>query len=412
MTVIVFRNSRVFDGHAPDYAQADVVVADGLVQSVERHAALRLDHMEIECRGRVLMPGLIDAHFHAYSPDLDVQRLEHMPWALLGLHAAAILRDTLHRGFTTVRDAGGGDHAIWQAAESGLIESPRIFFSGRALSQTGGHGDFRNPRMMSPCSCGAANRLTVVADGVEAVRAAAREELRLGAHQLKIFMSGGVLSLADPIWMPQYSNAEIQAAVEEAATRNTYVMAHCHTNEAAQRCVALGVRSIEHGTQIDPTTARAIAQTGSFVVPTLTILHLLSEAGPKLGIADVSLQKVSGLYEQARESIANCRAAGVSIGFGTDLMGTLHDRQNDEFTLRSELMTPLELLRSATSVNAALIKYNGKLGCIAPGAFADLLVVDGDPLADPRLLSRPQTALALIMSRGRIVKTRLRNARC
>ena len=206
------------------------------------------------------MPGLIDAHFHAYTPTFDIVKIDRMPQALLASHARVILEGALQRGFTTVRDAGGGDIGLWMAIEQGLIQGPRFFFSGKAISQTGGHGDARPGTVVEPCGCsGYTGSLSLVADGVDEVRRAVREELRKGARQIKLFVSGGVVSPTDPIWMPQFTDEEIRAAVHEASTRRTYVMAHCLTDDGARRCVESGVRSIEHGTEISEDTARLIA---------------------------------------------------------------------------------------------------------------------------------------------------------
>ena len=225
-----------------------------------------------------------------------------------------------------------------------------------------------------------------MADGVDAVRQVVREELRKGAHQIKMMVSGGVLSPTDPLWMDQYSDEEIRVGVEEAATRRTYVMAHAHTASAVRRCAALGVRSIEHGTQIDAEAAEAAAEAGAFVVPTLVTIFAMLESGDEFGLRKVFADKLQGLGEDGLRSLEVCRAAGVPMGFGTDLLGPLQDRQSQEFLIRGEVLAPVDVLRSATSINAALTQRSGELGTIAPGALADILVVNGDPLSDLGLL--------------------------
>lgn len=270
LMITVFANARIFDGISEDLAEGfHVVVESGKIREVTPTRPSFHEASVIDCRGRFLMPGLIDAHFHAYSPSFDIAGIERMPASLLASHAGRILEGALERGFTTVRDAGGGDIGLWVAIEQGLIRGPRFFFAGRALSQTGGHGDMRRGNEVQPCGCTAySGRLSRVVDGVDEVRRAAREELLKGAHQVKIFVSGGVLSPTDPLWMPQFTAEEITAVVEEAAGRRTYVMAHCHTDEGAARCAELGVRSIEHGTLIyREETARLIAARDRFVVP-------------------------------------------------------------------------------------------------------------------------------------------------
>lgn len=266
--ITVFSNARVFDGSSAELVEGVNVVVEGeRIREVSRDRHAFADARKIDCAGRVLMPGLIDAHYHAYSPSFDLYSTDRMPQSFLVSHATEHLEGALRRGFTTVRDAAGGDIGLWMAIEAGLIKGPRFFFSGKALSQTGGAGDIRPRTIEEPCLCGRYSGVSFqVADGVDEVRRVTREELRKGATQIKLYMSGGVISPDDPIWMPQFAEEEIRAVVQEAATRRTYVMAHCHTDEAAQRCVEYGVRSIEHGSQIGDATARRLAASGTFVV--------------------------------------------------------------------------------------------------------------------------------------------------
>lgn len=407
-SLLLFDNCDVFDGHSAELLEGVRVLVEGeRIMEVSRSASAS-GAQRIDCGGRVLMPGLIDAHFHAYSPSFDVSGLDRMPMSLLAQYAAVHLSRTLKRGFTTVRDAAGGDIGLWLALERGLIEGPRFFYSGKAISQTGGHGDMRRGDRVEPCSCGFSSALTVVADGPDEVRKAAREELRKGAQQVKIFVSGGVISPTDPISMPQLCEAEIRAAVEEAASRRTYVMAHCHTAEGARRCVAFGVRSIEHGTDIDDATAAAIAAAGAYVVPTLAIVDLIRNEGSSLGMPPMSLPKIAGMYEQMLTSIETCMRHGVKLGLGVDLFDTrFHALQGHELQLRGEVSSPIDVLRSATSVNAELLQKAGELGCIAPGAYADLLVLDGNPIEDLGLFAKPERNVLVVMKAGRFVRNSL-----
>jgi len=225
----------------------------------------------IDLGGRVLMPGLIDCHVHIMASHVrfGLQASSCIPASLVTAHASALLRAMLFRGFTAVRDAGGADYGHKLAVERGLFQGPRLFISGRAISQTGGHGDFRQ-RVDQPEACACSHMLSGigrVADGVPAVRHAARDEIRLGADQIKIMASGGVASAADPVHFLQYSAEEIEALVDEAARADTYVMAHAYTSAAVRRAVAAGVRTIEHGNLIDADTARFIADRGAYLVP-------------------------------------------------------------------------------------------------------------------------------------------------
>ena len=407
---IVFEGCRVFDGVSTDPREnLTVVVEDGRIEEVADGAVRApADAVHVTCGGRTLMPGLIDAHYHALLVKVDVPSIEDMPASLLYQHARRSLEGALRRGFTTIRDAGGADLGLAMAVEHGLIEGPRILFAGRGLSQTGGHGDMRSQTRFEPCGCaGYHGPITQVADGVDAVRRAAREELRKGAHQIKMMVSGGVLSPTDPLWMDQYSDEEIRVGVEEAATRRTYVMAHAHTASAVRRCAELGVRSIEHGTQIDAEAAAVAAAAGAFVVPTLVTLIAMIESRAEIGLPSVYADKLLGLGEEGLRSLEVCKAAGVPMGFGTDLLGTLQDRQSQEFLIRSEVLSPVEMLRSATSINADLVQRSGELGTIAPGAVADILVVDGDPLSDLGLLQEQGRHIPVIMKDGRFHKNEL-----
>ncbi len=407
---ILFENCAVFDGVSSELREGvTVVVEEGRIREIVDGAVSGLaDAERVAVGGRTLMPGLIDAHFHALLSDLNIPALDDMPASLLHQHARHNLEAALNRGFTTVRDAGGADLGLALAVQKGLIAGPRLLFAGRGLSQTGGHGDMRSRTRFEPCGCaGYRGPITTIADGVDAVRRAAREELRKGAHQIKLMVSGGVLSPADPIWMDQYSDDEIRVAVEEAATRRTYVMAHAHTASSVRRCAALGVRSIEHGTLIDADAAAAAADAGAFVVPTLVTIFAMIESGAEFGLPKLFADKLQGLSEEGLRSLEICRDAGVRMGFGTDLLGPLHDRQSQEFLIRGGVLTPVEVLRSATSINAALIDKAGELGTIAPGAIADILVVDGDPLADLGRLQEQGRHIPVIMKEGRFHKNTL-----
>jgi len=406
---VVLRNARIFDGHAAEPIEGGSVVVEGdRIREVSPGNARLANARVIDCAGRFLMPGMIDAHFHAYTPTFDVAAMQRMPMALLAQHARVILEGALTRGFTTVRDAAGGDYALWAAIEQGLIKGPRFFYSGRALTQTGGHGDMRPAEQASTCLCSGGHGMTVTVDGADAVRRAAREELRRGATQVKIFVSGGIDSPTDPIWMPQFSDDEISAAVEEATRRRTYVMAHCHTDDGARRCAELGIRSLEHGTDISHATAQLLAQKNVYVVPTLTVMDVLQRHERELALPAASHEKLQGMFQRMAESIQICVQHGVRLGLGADLLDSrFHPMQGWELALRGEISPPLEVLRSATSINAEILQMRGQLGCIQPGAYADLLVVDGDPLRGLDMFRQPETALRLIMKAGELVVDRL-----
>jgi imidazolonepropionase-like amidohydrolase len=413
MTCVLFKNARIFDGTHADCAEGmQVLVESGVIREVSDKAIKASNSRAIEVGGRTLMPGLIDAHIHSYFCDMNWQRADAAGEAYRAAHAVRLLGFALDCGFTTVRDIGGGDYGLWRAIQDRLIRAPRFFYAGKMLSMTGGHGDTRSMSEHSHtqgyCSCGDANSLSVVADGVEACIKAAREELRRGAHCIKIMASGGVASPTDPIWMNQYREDEIRAVVNETAERRTYVSAHCHPVSAVRRCVEYGVRVIEHGTLIDDATARLVAESGVFVVPTLVIVRALVELGEKLGVLPQSQEKARHVAEQIMRGLESMSKARVKIGFGTDLLGESYVQQCREFTLRKEVFSPLEILRQVTSTNAAILQQDNKLGCVKPGAHADLLVVDGDPLQDIELLAASGRHLRVIMRAGELIRNEFR----
>ena len=404
---LLLQNCSVFDGLSADVQEGrTIVIENGVIRDVCASASYAGESQRIDVGGRFVMPGLIDAHFHAYGFELNPALIDRVPPQLRGLHAKRILERALQRGFTTIRDAAGGDAALATALRTGLIDGPRLFYPGLAVSQTGGHGDLRHPDHYEACACAYCGALSVVADGPDEVRKIVRDQLRTGAHQIKLFASGGVLSPSDPIWMNQLCEEEIRVAVQEAATRRVYVMAHAHTNDAVLRCVLNGVRSVEHATMIEASGARAITEHGAFAVPTLAIIEAMRTAGHSLSLPQPLIDKMREVGDQATVSLERLRHANARIGFGTDLLGPLMDQQSIEFRLRREVCSPLEILSSATSVNAELLQMGGKLGTIAPDALADILVLEGDPLDDITVLERHEL-IRLIVRDGRICKNDL-----
>jgi imidazolonepropionase-like amidohydrolase len=324
-----------------------------------------------------------------------------MPASLRAQHARRELEAMLRRGFTTARDAGGCDVGIRMAIEEGLIDGPRLLVSGKALSQTGGHGDDRALVEGDPVPGAYPGDFARIADGVDEVRLAARHELRRGADQVKVCASGGVMSVTDPIDMLQYSEAELTAIVEEAASRGTYVMAHAYTGPAITRAVRCGVRSVEHVNLVDEAAADAVAARGAYVVPTLVTYEALARDGAASGVDPARMAKVDVIREAGLRSFGILRRAGVRVGFGTDLLGTHRPLQPQEFRIRAEAERAADIVRSATSVNADLLR-RPDLGRVEVGATADLIVVDGDPLADIGVLAGLPGTLRLVVTGGRV----------
>ena len=403
MAAIIFANCAVVDGTRKERREDHHVLVEGdRIREVADRPITSVDAEVIDLQGHTLMPGLIDAHVHVLAVDVALARLSDRPVTLLTLQAAKVLEGMLQRGFTTIRDAAGADGGLAEAVEQGLVQGPRIFPSGSALSQTGGHGDVR-PRTQSVVTCACCEggiNLSRIADGVTECRRAARDELRKGATQIKIMSSGGVASPYDPIWNLQYSEEEVRAIVEEAQAWHTYVLAHAYSPEAIRRSIDFGVRSIEHGNLIDRATAEHVAGANAFVVPTLATYDALHRFGRELGFTEANMAKLAEVREAGLGSLEILQRAGVKIGYGTDLLGPMHRHQSREFVIRAEAMAPFDIICSATIVNAELLNRVGELGIVAPDARADLIAVDGDPLADIALFDGQGEHLTHIMKDG------------
>ncbi|HXR93317.1 MAG TPA: amidohydrolase family protein [Steroidobacteraceae bacterium] len=399
----LFRNARLLDPRFDEAREGyEVLVEDGEFKEVsDRPIAARSAHI-IDCAGRTLMPGLIDSHVHVYLSEVNVSALEHIPVSLLAARAAPLMLAMLNRGFTTVRDTGGADWGIKEAVAKGYLPGPRLFISGRAIGPTGGHSDMRRRTDTGEhCRCCDGMRFTMaIADGVDGVRAVVREELRQGADAIKIMVSGGVASPYDPLDSRQFSIPEIAAAVEEAEAFKRYVLAHAYTPEAITRAVGQGVRTIEHGNLIDTRTAELLASRQGYLVANLVAYVTMKERAAQFGMSPEKLEKNELVLRGGFESLEICRRAGIKVGFGSDLLGQLQEEQSREFLLRAEVVSPLEAIRSATLIGAEIVRMPGRLGVIEPGAIADLLLVDGDPVADLQLLQHQGRSLAAIMKAG------------
>ena len=406
MSLTLFKNVHVLDVRAGRLLEDHQVLVEGdTIRELSGRPITTSAAQVIDGGGRTLMPGLIDCHVHVTFSATNLALLAQTPNTTLALRALPILRGMLRRGFTTVRDAGGADWALKQAIEDGMdgtVIGPRLFVSGPALSPTGGHGDFR-PRSdrLLPIGCGC-QRLasTRVVDGVDDVRRAVRELLQMGADQIKIMSSGGVASPTDPVNALGYSLEETRAIVDEAAARHTIVLAHAYTPEAIRRAVECGVRSIEHGNLIDAPTAALMAERGAVAVPTLITYEALARDGVRLGLGAESVAKVEQVRAAGLSSLEVFKAAGVKLAFGTDLLGGSHDLQSEEFLIRAQVQSNLDVLQSATLIGAELLGQSGRLGEIVPGALADLLLVDGNPLDDLACLTGQGERIALVMQGG------------
>jgi len=387
-----------------------VLIRGNLIDTISDQPIAAGDARVIDVGGRTVMPGLIDAHAHVTGLTLSPRNVAY-PTAEIAFAAATYLQNCLMDGFTTIREAGGADHAIARLLAEGRIAGPRMFYSGRALTQTGGGADFRTPdEHNDPCGhVGPMSVMSVITDGADEVRRAAREELRRGAAQIKLFASGGVVFPSEShSTLYEFSEAELAAAVEEARARGTYVMAHVYTDEGVQRCLRAGVRSIEHANFVTEDTVRMMAVYGAFFDPTFISLVQRIESAAETHLAPSIVANLHATVARGRQVYQWARKHGVPIALGTDLWGPEAQKSAlRELVLRQEFDSPVNVIQSATAVNAALLMQDGKLGTIVPGAYADILVVDGDPLRDLSVLVDPARNLKLIMKDGVIVKDEL-----
>jgi imidazolonepropionase-like amidohydrolase len=410
--VISFRHATVLAGTGADPVEDATVVVEGtIIQDVltSQRAGAGVSGEVIDCRGQTLMPGLIDAHVHvcALEVDLSAQRRTY-PTSLMAYAIAKTIKETLDQGFTTVRDAGGADWGMKEAVDRGLIPGPRMFVSGHPLSQTGGHGDSRTrAENYAGCDCGAAiGMVSNIADGVDAVRQAVRTQLRCGADQIKVMAGGGVASPTDRLESVQYRPDELAAAVAEAQAAGSYVLAHAYTPEAIRAAVEAGVRSIEHGNFLDDATADLMAARGTYLVPTFVTYEKLHEYGRERGLTTAQLAKLDLVLGSGLDGLRRAQLAGVRIGSGSDLLGDLARYKTRELAIKASVMGAHEALVATTKTNAELIGIADEVGTIEPGKRADLLVVNGDPVADIGLL-QDQDNLLVIVKAGEIYKRQI-----
>ncbi len=408
MTTVLFKNGNLLDPTRNELLEGyDVLVEDGKVKEVSDKPLSATSARVIDVAGKTIMPGLIDLHGHVMATQLNLSTQGALPDALVMMRAVPIMAAMLRRGFTTLRDAGGAGWGLKCAVEEGAIVGPRLFISGRALSQTGGHGDPRQRsdhlRPMSICGCCfRAGDIGRVVDGVDNLRRAVREEFQMGADQIKIMASGGVASPTDPIAAYGYSEAEIAAVVDEARSRQTYVMAHSYTADAIERAVRNGVRTIEHGNLIDETVANLMAEKGAYVVPTLVTYEALANEGAAYGLPPDSVAKIATVRMAGLASLELYKRAGVKMGFGTDLLGPSQRLQSDEFRIRAEILSPFEVIQSATLIGAEILNLQGSVGQVIAGAFADILIVDGNPYSNINCLLGQGEHIPLVMKGGQI----------
>jgi imidazolonepropionase-like amidohydrolase len=405
-TVVV--NGNVLDtGTMSFVGERAVVIDDGRIVDVTERYDGDTD-VVVDAAGCFVLPGLIDGHTHFRLTTMDFAALATMTEVEFGIRMGTLARQTVERGFTTVRDLGGDVTGLIRAIATAAATGPRIVRAGRMLTQTGGHGDADGgPRDVPQCACSLrSTSFSIIADGVDAVRAAARHNLREGSDFLKVHVSGGVASPSDPLESLQYTPDELEAAVTEARHRGTYVAAHAYTSEAIAQAVRAGVHTIEHGNLIDETTAALMASEGSVLVPTLVTYHAMNQVGTQLGLPQANRDKNTVVYDAGLTSLERARAAGVTLGFGTDLIGETQPMQARELAIRSEVEPAADILRSMWVVGAQLCRLEGRIGLVAPGAVGDVVISRVDPLADIVAFADTTTTLSHVIQAGRVVVER------
>jgi imidazolonepropionase-like amidohydrolase len=407
----LIENACLFDAASGTLRPGSRIVIEGERIVATTQEPIRVDDVaeRLDAGGRVVLPGLIDAHVHVTASSANLVALATQAPSLTVAESAAVMSAMLRRGFTSVRDAAGADFGLQAAVAKGLFEGPRLFIAGFPISQTGGHADMRPMGVRGApmfCSCAGIGLMGAIADGVGEVRRAVREQVRHGANQIKIMAGGGISSPSDPLEGTQFSVEELRAAVEEAEAANLYALAHAYSPRAVTRAVQAGVRSIEHGNLIDEATAREMKRHGTWLVPTLSTYAALADEGARLGWSDAMLDKLAMVQTRGIEAVKIAVAEGVPVAFGTDLLGHMHDRHNGEFRLRTPATSPLRILQSATFDAARLMRQEAHIGQLVPGAYADLLIVDGDPTQDADVLAEPEANIRLLMKGGAVVYDR------
>ena len=398
------QGATLIDGTgAEPLRRAAVEIEGGTIRSVGGRAGTGPEAVDLE--GLTLLPGLIDAHTH-----LGAVRGAGEPQGSVSIAelAGQVFRNcelALDAGFTTCRETGGVDGGIVRAIAQGLVRGPRILPSGAAIAQDGGHATLTPA--FSDCFCPIAHtgllQVTAVCTGPDEVRLAARRNLRRGATQIKLMVTGGVVSFTDELHETQLSVEELRAAVEEAEAHDTYCTVHAHNPRGVRNALDAGVRCVEHGTDLDEETARMMARADCALVPTLTVARLMASEHARWGLPAAVVPRMRGVEKGMSDALLMARRCGILVGSGSDLLGSDQDRRGLELVLRSELEDPMTAIRSATLDNARVLRRSDRLGSIEPGKLADLVAVDGDPLTDPGLFDDP-ARVVLVIKEGRVGK--------
>lgn len=407
---IIFYNANIVDVEAGNITpDASVHINNGRIVDVSSGCpeALRTQPNAVDLKGQYICPGLIDCHVHltATPGSSSLKDMFSASPNSIAYRTAFVAREMLLRGFTTARDTGGADSALREAIEEGLVMGPRLFIAGKALSQTGGHGDFRASYQGDEHKCcgGHSPTLARVCNGIPECLKAARDELRQGADFIKIMCGGGVATPSDALDMLQFTAEEIRAITTTARQSKTYVTAHAYSVDAIRHAVDNGVRGIEHGNFIDEETAAYCAELGVVFTPTLVTYHGMSKPPFDKFLDDFSQIKNRQVLASGLKALSILHNAGASICYGSDLLAGLHPLQNGEFSIRSSVLSAHDILKSATITAAKYLGMEDQLGCIKKGSIADLLILKSNPLEDITVLDHMQDNLIALLKDGRIV---------
>jgi len=404
---LLLHGGTLIDGTGADPRNGAGVVVEGenIASVAQRSRAPRNDDVAIDLGGCTLMPGLIDAHAHLglvfnFTADAGTMSAAEI--------AAKTFRNCelcLEAGFTTVRDMSGVDGGLVRAIESGDVNGPRLFPSGPAIVQTGGHGHMTGPfcEFDHPLAIPGLVQLLTLCDSADEVRLAARKNFRRGATQLKAFISGGVVSQTDRLEDTQLTIEELRAAVVEAKARNTYVSGHAHNCDAIRNGLAAGLECFEHGTMLDEPTAAAMKKAGAALDPTLAVCHLMATNWREWGLEENIVPRVAGCEAMMEDAVRIAHKAGILMGSGSDLLGPEQNRRGLEIALKAKILDPMEAIVCATLNNAKIMRQDKRIGSVEEGKLADVIAVRGDPLTQPEILD-DLSRVVLVVKGGKIVK--------
>ena len=400
MSSLFLKNANVIDVSTGNISLQNIRIESGIIQEIGKNGIKDNSAKSIDLKGDFVMPGLCDAHVHVTAFTADFARLKNTSPFYVGIKALEILKGMLSRGFTTVRDAGGADWGLAKHISENPTSGPRLLYCGHALSQTGGHGDMRGPGENSLHQCFCCAGLGHICDGLPEVLRASREEIRRGATHIKIMASGGVSSPTDRITSTQFSEEEIKAIVNEANAANIPVMAHAYTARAINRAIKCGVKSIEHGNLLNTESVDLLIKYDAYLVPTLIIYKALIEQGVEAGLTQDLVNKTYEVLDAGIDALELAYKNKVQIVYGTDLLGIMHPHQLEEFTLRSKVIPSLQLIQQATINAAKLFNMEKEIGQVNEGFFADLIVLNKNPVDNINVLTDPKKYLRNVIKNG------------